>query len=183
MKQEASEAKEPPDELLFEEDLKIEVFEKNKNIKTSDFSCGVEALDRYARQQISQDVKRGLAVCYFVQKNNNLIAFYTLSSATVDADQYLTVKKKGVGPHLPVPVTLIGRLAVDVSAQGKSLGGILLLDAIRRAIASSKNVASKALIVDAIDENAVSFYEKFGFVLIPGSMKMLLTMDEAKGLV
>lgn len=183
MKQEeVSQAQEPPSNFSFEEDFEIEVFDKSKNIKTSEFSCGNESLDRYARQQISQDVKRKLAVCYYVQNNNNLIAFYTLSSATVDAAQYLTVKN-GVGRYTPVPVTLIGRLAVDVSVQGQNLGGALLLDAIERALDSSKNVASKAILVDAIDEKAVSFYEKFGFKLIAGSMKMLLSMEEAEGLV
>lgn len=180
--EEVSQAKEPPDELSIEEGFEIDIFDKNKNIKTSDFTCGVEGLNTYVRQQLSQDVKRGLAVCYCVQKNNSLIGFYTLSSSTVEASEYLTIKK-GVGRYLPVPVTLIGRLAVDVDSQGNDLGGMLILDAIKRSIASSKHVASKSLIVDAINDNAVKFYEKFGFVLIPDSMKMLLTMEEAEGLI
>lgn len=171
-----------PEENFVEEDLLIEIFAKDKKINTSNFSCGVESLDNYAKTLLSQDVKRGLAVCYVFQTDGQLSGFYTLSSAQIDASDYLKIKK-GVGSRLPIPVILIGRFAIDGAQQGKGCGGILLLDAIRRAIETSKAVASKAIIVDPINEAASSFYEKFGFMKIPDTNKMMLTMEEGAMLI
>lgn len=179
---ETNQGKLEPDDSILEKSFEIEKFDLTKKINVKAFSCGVPELDTYAIQLLKQDVKRGLTSCYCVQDSGSLIGFYTLSNASVDASQYLTVKK-GVGKHIPVPVTLIGRLAVDTSHQGDGLGAVMLIDAIIRSIDASDVIASKALIVDAINEKAISFYEKFGFILIPDSKRMLLTIEEAKRLM
>ena len=180
--EETNHGKAEPDDSIIEKSFEIEKLELAKKINVKAFSCGVPELDTYATQLLKQDVKRGLTSCYCVQDSGSLIGFYTLSNASVDASQYLTVRN-GVGKHLPVPVTLIGRLAVDISHQGGGLGAVMLIDAISRAIDASDVIASKALIVDAINEKAISFYEKFGFSLIPDSNRMLLTIEEAKRLI
>lgn len=171
-----------PDDSILEKPFELEKFELDKKFNVKNFKCGVPELDTYAAQFLKQDVKRGLSSCYCLEENGELIAFYTLSNASVDASQYLTVMK-GVGKYLPVPVTLIGRLAVDTSRQGDGLGAFILIDAIIRSINASEVIASKALIVDAINDEAISFYEKFGFILIPDSNRLLLTMEEARKLV
>lgn len=181
-KEETNHGQAEPDDSIIEKPFEIEKFELAKNFNVKAFSCGVPELDKYATQLLKQDVKRGLTSCYCIEDSGNLIGFYTLSSASVDASQYLSVRD-GVGKYLPVPVTLIGRLAVDVSHQGAGIGPVMLLDAISRAIDASDVIASKALIVDAINQKAISFYESFGFSLIPDSNRLLLTIEEAKRLM
>ncbi|MGH9598232.1 MAG: GNAT family N-acetyltransferase, partial [Terracidiphilus sp.] len=76
-----------------------------------------------------------------------------------------------------VSATLLGRLAVASNLRGQGLGRTLLLDALRRALAHSAHVASAGVVVDAKDENAVTFYSKYGFVPLIGSdHRLFLTM-------
>jgi ribosomal protein S18 acetylase RimI-like enzyme len=76
---------------------------------------------------------------------------------------------KGRLPRYPLPVALIGRLAVHVKAQGRGVGGRLLRDALRRVLDASRSIGCLGVIVDAKDESAQGFYEKFGFVVLKGS--------------
>jgi len=75
-----------------------------------------------------------------------------------------------------LPVTLLGRLAVNEKSKGRGLGKLLLIDALKRSFEASKVIGSMAVIVDPKDENAVKFYDKFGFILLPDSKKMFLSM-------
>lgn len=84
--------------------------------------------------------------------------------------------------HLPhqVPLLLIGRLALDNSVQGGGLGANILADAIRRCCAASEIVGARAIIAHAIDDDAVRFYRRHGFVLSPlGERVMLLPIEAA----
>jgi ribosomal protein S18 acetylase RimI-like enzyme len=83
-------------------------------------------------------------------------------------------------PH-QVPLLLIGRLAVDVSAQGRGLGSDLLADAVRRCCAASEIIGVRAIVAHAIDEDAVGFYRRRGFLLSPlGERVMLLPIETAR---
>ena len=75
-----------------------------------------------------------------------------------------------------LPVTLIGRLARDIRFGNEGLGEILLMEALKRSLDASGSVGSMAVIVDPIDEKAFTFYQKYGFVLLPDSRKMFLPM-------
>ena len=68
------------------------------------------------------------------------------------------------------------RLAIDISAAGKGYGSLLLIDALKKSYDNRTIVASAAVAVDPIDEKAVNFYLKFGFIALPDSKKMFLTM-------
>ncbi len=84
---------------------------------------------------------------------------------------------KGI-PRYPAPAMRIGRLAVDRSAQGAGLGGGLLRHALYRAVELSREVGTCIILVDAIDENAKRFYEKYGFVsLIDLPLSLVLPME------
>ncbi len=81
-------------------------------------------------------------------------------------------------PRYPVPAMRIGRLAVDRSAQGEGLGGQLLRHALERALELSRDVGMCIVLVDALDENAKRFYEKFGFLsLIELPLSLVLLME------
>jgi len=130
------------------------------------FSCGSDALDGYFRQQVSQDVRRRMAACFVALDPAQKIAgFYTLSSASVMINEL----PEDIGKKLPryptVPAIRMGRLAVDRRFQGRGLGGALLADALCRSLRSE--IAAYALIVDAKNESAASFYRYHGFIALP----------------
>jgi ribosomal protein S18 acetylase RimI-like enzyme len=128
------------------------------------FNCGVPALDRYIREQASQDVKRRVGNCFVaVDRDVGAIAgYYTLAASSVPVASLPEDQTKRL-PHYPIlPATLIGRLAVDRRYQGRRVGSALIVDALRRSVQAAP--ASFALIVDAKDDDAAAFYGKHGFL-------------------
>jgi GNAT superfamily N-acetyltransferase len=132
----------------------------------SQFCSGVEALDRYLRIQAGQDARRRVASPYVLLHLPDLVVagYYTLSNAALA----LTDLPESVARRLPlypqIPVALLGRLAVDRNRRGEGFGEFLLMDALRRALLGSETVASFAVLVEAKDDSAVAFYQKFGFL-------------------
>lgn len=128
------------------------------------FSCGIQQLDTYSQRQASQDIKRNLAAVFVLTDNithTNIIGYYTLSAFSLEAaDLPLDITRRL--PRYPIlPATLIGRLAVDERYKGQKYGQRLLFDAFRRC--AEAEIASMAVVVDAIDHNATRFYQHFGF--------------------
>jgi GNAT superfamily N-acetyltransferase len=134
------------------------------------FSCGNEVLDRYLKEIASQDAKRKVAAPFVLVAKNApkiIVGYYTLSASGIDLLDFPeeTVKKL---PRYPVvPVTLLGRLAVDARFRGQGLGEYLLIDALKRAFTQSSEIAATAVVVDAIDAAAVKFYKHFEFLIFP----------------
>jgi ribosomal protein S18 acetylase RimI-like enzyme len=130
------------------------------------FDCGVEALDRYLRQQASQDAKRGYAAIYVALEagRHAILGFCTLLMAGVLLD-HLPADLQARMPRYPsVPAIRLGRLAVATEARGRGLGQFLLMDAMHRAL--ENEVAWAAFIVDAEDEQARAFYLRCGFLAL-----------------
>jgi GNAT superfamily N-acetyltransferase len=140
------------------------------------FSCGVEALDRYFREQVSQDVKRRATACYVALDvdTGKVAGYYTLAAAGVPLGELPESLVKRLPRYPSVPVARLGRLAVDLTYRGKKLGAALLWDAVHRSIRSE--VAVSALVVDAKDETAEAFYRHFGFVALEGEGRRLVLM-------
>jgi len=130
------------------------------------FSCGAEALDRYLKQQARQDADKRVAAPFVSVRppDGRVLGYYTLSASVLtlaDLPDELTRKL----PRYPqLPVTLLGRLAVDESTKGQGLGEHLLLDALHRSLVHADQIAAMAVVVDAKDEDAASFYRHFGFL-------------------
>ena len=142
------------------------------------FSCGKSLLDDYIHTQAKQDVARQLSACFVLPADDKSIkGYYTLSSASIQRD-FLPVEilKKLPQSYLNLPVTLLGRLAIDIKFQKQKLGEKILIDALKRCYEASTTVGSMAVVVDPIDEEAKKFYAKFGFILLPDSGKMFLPM-------
>jgi GNAT superfamily N-acetyltransferase len=139
----------------------------------SQFCSGSDALDRYFREQASQDIKRRIATCFVAVnvESHETAGFYTLAAASVA----LLALSPDIARKLPrypaVPAALLGRLAVGRIQQGKGLGGVLLADAVLRS--SRAELGVFALLVDAKDEAAQRFYEHHGFVLLTGDGRRL----------
>jgi len=129
------------------------------------FQCGVEAQDCYLKKQAKQDIKRRVSRVFVATKPDNpmvVIGYYTLSTLSIELNQ-LPEKIARKLPKHPVPAALIGRLAISNAAQGQGIGKFLLADAIKRTLAVSDQIAIYSMVVDAINDNAIGFYEQFGF--------------------
>lgn len=138
----------------------------------STFISGSEPLDRYLREQVTQDIRRRVAACFVALADGQRIAgYYTLASASL----LLTDLPANIGKKLPryptVPAVRMGRLAVDEAFKGRGLGGALLADALYRA--ANSEIAAYALLVDAKDEAAAAFYRHHGFIALPESPLVL----------
>lgn len=158
--------------------VKIELL--NSTLNKKDFSCGKEMLDNYLHTQASQDVKRKLCVVFAMFENTDIKGYYTLSNASISAGLMPeAIQKKMPRSYELLPVTLLGRLAIDMKFKGQGLGGILLLDALKRSFdIANQSLGSIGVVVDPLDDDAVAFYEKFGFILLPDSGKMFLPMAD-----
>jgi GNAT superfamily N-acetyltransferase len=150
-----------------------------------DFSCGKDLPDNYFRKQVNQDVKRKLAVCFTLidEESSNIAGYYTLSSNSISnnliPDSY---RKKLPKSYSSIPTMLIGRLAIDKNFQGKGIGKLLLIDALKRCFDTSDTIGAFAVIVDPLDLEAEKFYEKYGLIILPDSGKMFLPMKTIKEL-
>jgi GNAT superfamily N-acetyltransferase len=124
------------------------------------FSSGVELLDRYLRDLATQDIKRRVSNCFVALDDADVIAgYYTFAAASFPLSELTDDIMKRLPRYALLPAGLIGRLAVDRRFQGRRLGGALIMDAAARA-----EPAIFALIVDAKDEEAVAFYQHYGFL-------------------
>jgi GNAT superfamily N-acetyltransferase len=137
------------------------------------FVSGSDALDRYFREQASQDIKRRIATCFVAVSvtAREVAGYYTLTAASVALDALAPEIAKRLPRHPVVPAVLLGRLAVARHYQGQGLGGIFLADALTRTARAELGVF--AMVVDAKDETAQHFYEHYGFTLLPGEMRRL----------
>lgn len=147
--------------------------EKNHNRKN--FACGIDELDNYIKQYVSQDIRKSLTVCYVIEddETHEVIGYYTLSTNSVDLNDIPEDIKKSLR-YTEIPVIIIGRLAIHIDYQGSGLGKILLIDALKRIVEVSVLVGNHAVIVDPINEIAEKFYSKFGFISLKESKRMFL---------
>ena len=136
----------------------------------SAFTCGNPKLDAWLRSYALQAEARRTARTYVWRRRQGLIiAYYSLA-----ADVIVRV---GLPPSFShgeperIPSVLLARLAVSRSEQGSGLGGAVLGEAFDRV--SALGVGARYLVVDAIDENAVAFYDHYGFRRVPGSMRLV----------
>lgn len=131
-------------------------------------------------------MRRKLAVCFVHASVDSMVTgYYTLSSLSIPHELWpADFKPEPPRSYSDLPVTLLGRLAVDQSAQGTGLGGQLLVDALVRSwqVATS-SVGSMAVFVDPIDDKARSFYLHFGFIPLPDSPRLFLPMKTIEKLV
>jgi len=132
------------------------------------FTCGQAALDAWLCDHAQRSERERTARTYVVidADGEQLAGFYCLSSYSVER---ATFGGAALARNTPprVPVVLLGRLAIHTEYQGHGLGASMLHDAVRRATDVSDRIGSRALVVDAIDDNAAAFYRHHGFRPFP----------------
>ncbi|MEO7717322.1 MAG: GNAT family N-acetyltransferase [Capsulimonas sp.] len=141
------------------------------------FSCGVEPLDRYFREQVTQDIRRRATACFVAvdETDGRVAGYYTLAAGAVALTDLPEQLAKRLPRYPSVPVARLGRLAVDEAFRGQGLGGALLWDAAMRA--ARAELMAFALVVDAKDNQAEAFYLHHGFILL-GSRQLILPLGK-----
>ena len=131
------------------------------------FRSGDQQLDSYFQERAPRDLKEKLSAVFILvteAEPDVIIGYYTLSTQHVDARSLPEELRKRTGRYQKIGTTLLGRLAVAELHQNKKLGAFLLVDALRRSLEGTRAVMSFGVVVDAIGDNVVPFYKKFGFV-------------------
>jgi GNAT superfamily N-acetyltransferase len=126
------------------------------------FCSGVDALDRYFRERVTQDVRRRVSNCFvLVDAEKQVAGYYTFAAASIPLGELPESLARRLPRYPSLPAGLIGRLGVDRRYQRQGLGALLVVDAVSRAIRAEP--AIYALVVDAKDDNAAAFYNRLGF--------------------
>lgn len=104
------------------------------------------------------------------------VGYYSLAGHRLIRDEL--PKSIGRGSPTEVPAVLLARLAIDARLQGQGLGGVLLADALGRVVAATALVAARFVVVDALHENAATFYEHYGFRRIPSTLRLVQKISD-----
>ena len=132
------------------------------------FNSGSDPLDRYLREQVTQDIRRRVAACFVaLTDEHRIVGYYSLASASLLLADLPQSSSKRLPRFPSVPVVRLGRLAVDLRYKGQGLGGSLLADALDRA--ARPEIDACALMVDALGRTVVTFYKHHGFIALPDS--------------
>jgi predicted N-acetyltransferase YhbS len=143
------------------------------------FNCGKPSLNDFLHSLVSQYERRDLGRTYVAlqEGEERVLGYYTLASGAIAAES-LPAKQAKKLPRHAVPVVLLARLAVDQSIHGKGLGGFLLRDALIRSLDLSEQLGIHAVVVDALDDEAKAFYDRFGFLpLTDDEMRLFLPLS------
>lgn len=128
----------------------------------SAFRCGNAALDRWLIEAAHQAAANRTARTFVWLDRNRVVGYYSLAAHHIERE--MLTHRIGRGSPDTIPAVLLGKLALDTDLHGQHLGEGLLVDALERVLKATEQVAARSVVVDAIDEQAVSFYEKFGFL-------------------
>ena len=139
----------------------------------NDFECGEPSLDEWLKRRAMSNQQNGASRTFVVvDEENRVRGFYAMAAGAVSHLQATSSVRRNMPD--PIPVMVLGRLAVDRRAQGIKVGSALLQDAVKRAIAVSQNTGVRALLVHALHEQAKQFYEHYGFQESPQHPMTLL---------
>lgn len=153
--------------------LRFEPLDRNHDRKG--FRCGEQALDMYLVTTARQHAEKGISRTFVAVDEvapRRVVGYFTLTVAEVDRDLLPVRQKRGM-PKGGLPVIKLARLAVDRDFQGQGMGGVLIVEALRRAMSAQVMTGSVAVLVEAKSDRAAAFYEKYGFVRLPDTLRVL----------
>jgi len=145
----------------------------------SQFDCGEQTLNEWLIRRSLKNQQSGASRTYVICKENRVIAYYALASGSIER----LIASKTIARNMPdpIPVTVLGRLAVDLQYQGQRFGAALLKDAILRTVSVSRSIGVRAILVHAITKDAKRFYANYGFKESPiNKMTLLLSLQQIK---
>ena len=145
----------------------------------SSFVSGTPALDDWLRRRALPNQESGASRTYVIRAGGRVVGYHALAAGAVARAE--ATRRTGRTMPDPVPVMVIGRLAIDSSYQGRGLGRALLRDAVLRTMQAADIAGIRAVLVHAISEDARRFYERCGFRPSPlDPMTLMITMRDAK---
>lgn len=140
----------------------MEIIGYVRSFDRSQFDCGRPVLNEWLRTQATQQEKANNTRTFLAVERDQIVGYYSTTTYRLELDEAATMY--GVGKRAyPVPAVLLARLAVDASAQGRGVGARLLIHALSEVAKASRSVGFEVVVVHAIDDEAVTFYAKFGF--------------------
>ncbi|HYL73933.1 MAG TPA: GNAT family N-acetyltransferase [Bryobacteraceae bacterium] len=144
----------------------------------SEFDCGEMPLDEWLRRRARQNESSGASRTYVVCVESKGVGYYTLAAGAVTHAEAPGRIRRNMPD--PIPVMILGRLAVDQTCHGQGIGAGLLRDAIQRTVQAAEIAGIRAILVHAISEAAKRFYEKHGFIASPvDPLTVMITVTEA----
>jgi len=141
------------------------------------FDCGEEILNLWLRQRALQNEVSGASRTFVLEDDGRIVGYYTLTAGSV-AHALAPGKVRRNMPD-PLPVAILGRLAVDKTCQSTGVGRDLLRDVAIRVISAAETLGIRALLIHALSERARSFYERYGFQRSPfDEMVLMATLPD-----
>ncbi len=146
------------------------------------FDCGDPTLNDWQQRRAKKNENSGASRTFVVCKDNTVIGYYSLAVGAIAREE--TSGKIRRNMPEPIPVMILGRLAVDANWQGKQIGIGMLKDAIQRTIIVAEQAGIRALLVHALSDKARSFYQHWGFHESPtNDMTLMITLNDAKNAI
>jgi GNAT superfamily N-acetyltransferase len=138
----------------------------------SPFECGEPSLNEWLKRRALTNQTRRASRTYVVATNRRVVGYYSLASGALALNAAPGPVRRNMPD--PIPMVLLGRLAIDREWQGKGLGTALLQDAVVRTRTASDILGIRGILVHAISEDAKAFYERHGFLASPVQLMTLI---------
>jgi GNAT superfamily N-acetyltransferase len=135
------------------------------------FECGNDELDRWLVEHARKATGQGTRT-YVVTDGDRVVGYFAIAPHTIDREMLSKAQGRGA-PH-QIPAVLLAKLAIDRSVQRRGLGTELLIVALETIVEAARRVGGKVVVVDAIDDEAVVFYERHDFVATPSDPHRLV---------
>ena len=132
---------------------------------TADFDCGNDVLNDWLIKRALKNQRSHASRCFVICKAGQVVGYYALASGAVE--RLAATSSIARNMPEPIPVVVLGRLAIDLRVQGQGLGAALLKDALLRTLSVSKDISIRAVLVHAISAEAKAFYLSYGFQVSP----------------
>lgn len=133
------------------------------------FNCGEQTLDQWLQNRAKRNELGGASRTFVTvdAERGVVVGYYCISASSLRQEDATGALRRNMPD--PIPVILIGRLAVDSSVKGEGIGASLLREAVLKSFEVSQIIGARAILVHALSDAAVDFYTKFGFALVPDS--------------
>lgn len=151
----------------------------NEKHQVDAFASGAESLDSWLKQKALKNQLTGSSRVYVTCQEKKVIAYYALASGAISADEAIGRLRRNT--PTPLPIVILGRLAIDRTFQGKGIGRALVRDAGLRVLQAADTIGIRGMIAHAISDEAKTFYKQVGFSPSPlDPMLLMITLNDLK---